>query len=121
MKDTDPKLTDKQNEWVTQVVETCNSTKYRMINPGLCFTCHDCASQFGYDECTDEFEEAIENGTVCDEGGFSWQNCDVCGSSLGGDRYAAHGHDSEGSIIHYDICCDCLAYLANGDVPTLEE
>jgi len=26
-----------------------------------------------------------------DEGHFSWQHCDSCGSRLGGDRYPAHG------------------------------
>jgi hypothetical protein len=52
-----------------------------------------------------------------DEGGFSWQSCECCGSSLGGTRYAAHGRDSDGNILHFDVCSDCLEYIANGDEP----
>jgi len=43
-----------------------------------------------------------------DEGFFSWGPCDGCGSDLGGTRYAAHGRDSEGNIVHLDVCEDCL-------------
>jgi hypothetical protein len=53
---------------------------------------------------------------------FSWQRCDSCGSTLGGDRTPASfipfdfkaGDDT---IIDGDICIDCALFWANGDVP----
>jgi hypothetical protein len=60
------------------------------------------------DECLEEQD---------DEGFFSWSSCDCCGSSLGGTRYAAHGRDKDGNLVHLDVCSDCLMYLANGDEP----
>lgn len=74
------------------------------------------------DNVPDDVKEAIFNHkiseeTYLDEGGFSWQGCDVCGNQLGQDLYAAHAFDSEDSLIHYDICRNCLCYLANGDIP----
>lgn len=61
------------------------------------------------------------------EGAFSACSCDSCGSSLGGDRYAAHGFlipegedpndDELWALIHLEVCVDCLRYLACGDEP----
>jgi hypothetical protein len=69
----------------------------------------------------EELETALENGEVADEGSFSRQYCECCGSALGGNRYAAHGWldgitDIE-HLIHLEICQDCLMYLANGEEP----
>jgi hypothetical protein len=54
---------------------------------------------------------------VSDDLGFSHENCDCCGSPLGGDRHAASlinpGHDA----LPLSVCSDCLMYIANGDVP----
>ncbi len=73
----------------------------------------------GCSDCPDEQDEAVG-----DEGGFSWSGCDCCGSSLGGDRYAAHFIilNDKGSVVgqpihHMEVCVDCLCYLANGDEP----
>jgi len=107
--------TKRQQEWEDRVIEACNGTKDRRIDPGICGACESCQSAYGLGE--DELTEGVEDGTIPDEGGFSWQSCEVCGSSLGGDRYAAHGIAANGDILHYDICCDCLEYLANGDIP----
>ena len=107
--------TKKQTEWIDRITEEENQTKYRTISPGLCGGCPDCQSAYGLEE--EELTRAYENGEICDEGGFSWHDCELCGSPLGGDRYAAHGHDSNGEIMHYDICTDCLFYIANGDLP----
>ena len=55
-----------------------------------------------------------------DEGHFSWQPCDTCGSSLGGDRFAAHyvdPTDVERYPCHIEVCVDCLQYIANGEEP----
>jgi hypothetical protein len=96
-----------------------NCAGLELVSPGICSSCDECQSAFGMDE--EELAAAYSNGEVCDEGSFSKSSCDCCGSSLGGDRYAAHGIDKVGvpnaQIIHFDICSDCLFYIANGDVP----
>lgn len=89
-------------------------------------TCKGCA------ECGDVNPESG------DEGSFSWSGCETCGSSLGGDRYAAHGYvripqtvrryqspysDKPAqtyvrkvrTLVHFDVCADCLQYFANGE------
>ena len=54
--------------------------------------------------------------------GFSHECCDLCGS-LPGDRYAVTalpyvGPDVDlGNYYSLGVCGDCLAYIANGDVP----
>ena len=76
--------------------------------------CYTCQTIYGMDE--DELQAAIDNYDVFDEGGFSWQDCDVCGSRLGGDRYVMHGYYKD-DLIHLDVCTDCIMYHANGDLP----
>jgi len=53
------------------------------------------------------------------EPSFSWSVCDSCGSSLGGDRHAAHAISREGGldITHIEICVDCVVWHANGEEP----
>jgi hypothetical protein len=89
----------------------------RHMSTGLCSSCEDCQSAFGMSEA--EIQAGLEDGTLCDEGGFSWHDCDWCGTTLGGDRYAAHaiGDDPE-AILHFDVCSDCLMYDANGVLPS---
>jgi hypothetical protein len=41
-------------------------------------------------------------------GWFSCAPCNCCGSELGGARYAAHGRDKDGTLVHLDVCEDCL-------------
>ena len=50
-----------------------------------------------------------------DDGSFSWGSCDCCDSTLGGDRYIAHGI-IDGDLIHLNVCIDCLLYIANGEI-----
>lgn len=72
----------------------------------------------GYAEGCPDCPEEQDPEKNPDEGGFSRSDCDSCGSSLGGGRYAAHGFDDKtGELYHLDICVDCLAYHANGEVP----
>jgi hypothetical protein len=52
------------------------------VSTGACPGCDEC--ELG-EECTDRERE------LADEPHFSWRSCDVCNSSLGGDRHAAHG------------------------------
>lgn len=81
-----------------------------VVFPGICPTCDECQTQFGLSE--EEIKTMLEDGTLVDEGGFSYHNCDICHSSLGGDRYCAHEIAENGELIHLDICCDCLMELA---------
>jgi hypothetical protein len=73
----------------------------------------DCFSVGGCHEC--------EECSGSEEGHFSWSSCDSCGSSLGGDRFPAHGFVKLGSgkevLTHFDVCVDCLLFHANGDEP----
>ena len=92
------------------LIECCNGFKLRTISPGICSQCEQCQSDYGLDE--EELDSYCR--TVGDEGGFSWQDCEGCRSTLGGDRFAAHGIGDNGDICHLDVCYDCLQYLANG-------
>lgn len=54
---------------------------------------------------------------VYSEASFSWNGCDICGSSLGAELEVYH-YISDGEIRHdMGACPDCVAYLANGDIP----
>ena len=67
--------------------------------------------------CREAFREEWHAGRVVSEGGFSWSECDICGSRLGGDREVWH-YVADGEIVHADgACVDCVQYLANGTVP----
>jgi hypothetical protein len=69
------------------------------LSVGICEGCED-------EDCHSEDYEAS----------FSWAQCDTCGSTLGGDRYPAHGI-IDGNIYHFEVCVDCVMYMANGEVP----
>jgi len=90
------------------------------ISPGVSPSCSQCQSDFNMPPR--QFFAKYEAGEITDEGGFSWCECDSCGSSLGGNRYAAHairniGKPGEIEICHISICEDCLLFHANGDEP----
>lgn len=92
------------------------------VSPGLaaiCWTCrraHDC-------ETVRQLADLILTGDAAagNERHFSPARCDACGTTLGGNRYAAHGFldtdPDRGKLLHLEICEDCLFYLANGDEP----
>ena len=92
-----------------------NTKGLASLSTGLVPCCAECCQSFGLEE--QAMKKRLETGEISDEGHFSWSSCDCCGSSLGGNRYAAHGFDKNGDIIHLDICEDCLCFLANGDLP----
>lgn len=82
------------------------------IMPGATHTCGGCNPE--------GLSEGDYDRESCDEGGFSWSRCDTCGSAFGGDRYPAHAfveNDPGKGLIHYDVCVDCLMFIANGDEP----
>ena len=77
--------------------------------------------------CTsEEFEHTGENCNQCEscacEAEFSWKSCSICKSTLGGSRHAVAvifpGTDRPAEF--YAACYDCLAYLANGQLPNDE-
>lgn len=92
------------------------------ISVGRLYSCDDPA-------CGGDLDDSLRNASTIldDEGSFSWSRCDGCGSTLGGNRYAAHGvitilmgagaDRPVETMIHMDVCVDCLAYIANGDEP----
>lgn len=66
----------------------------------------------GQIECSEHDRELAE------EASFSWRPCDSCGSSLGGNRYPAHGwmkrEGHEDLLLHLNVCTDCLYFLNYG-------
>ncbi len=88
---------------------------------GPAASCQECRDAYGIPDYADD-DMAQER--MLDEGSFSWSQCDSCGSTLGGDRYDAHGIavSSTGFVadyepLHLSICSDCLFFHANGDEP----
>lgn len=92
------------------------------INPGASRGCPDCFTNLTDDEL-DSLSD--EDAQAWEEGSFSWQECESCGSTLGGDRFPAHAlnqhifktGERSLTIHHVDICSDCLMFHANGDEP----
>ena len=70
------------------------------------------------DQNADGLHAVLACGEDC-EPSFSWYQCQLCDSGLGGDRHdaalIAPGTDAE--PIELSVCLDCLCYLANGDLP----
>jgi hypothetical protein len=138
-------LTPKQQEYIEAVER--NTAGLTAVSTGPCPGCKQCRDEYGItvpcecqnlpdcegepdpfcDDCDGhgdrqptmaEFSEQWSNGKIVEEGGFSWDGCDICGSSLGGTMEPWHGVDSSNKIIHGDCACvDCVVYLANGDIP----
>lgn len=88
----------------------------KAVENGLTGLEHVSVGYMSYEKCGD-CPIGGDESDCGDEGHFSWSACDCCGSSLGGTRYAAHGLDSEGNIVHLDVCVDCLQFIANGEEP----
>jgi len=83
------------------------------VSPGACPGCASC----GLEDVADTEDERYQ---LADGGSFfSSASCECCGSILGGDRHYAHGLIGD-EVVHFDICADCLFYLASGDLPELE-
>ena len=105
-----------QTEFIEAVDAECKD--YKSMSPGICSSCDECQSTYGMEH--DELEKVVSSGELPNDPSFSWSGCDCCVSPLGHDLYDAHALTHKGEIIHYDICGDCLCYLANGDLPTGE-
>lgn len=89
------------------------------VSVGLCPNCEICANDVGMS--LEEFNEALENDEIFDEGNFFWVPCETCDSRLAGMRYAAHGLTKNNDLLHLNVCEDCLQFIANGTEPDLIE
>lgn len=81
------------------------------LSTGICSGCEVCANDQDQTVKSEEFADKVSNGEICSEPSFSQQSCELCGSELGGDRYAAHGRDQADNIIHLEICVDCVQVI----------
>ena len=84
------------------------------VSSGACKECAQCCATYIWHGEPKGWEYEPEPG-------FSRGYCDVCGSSLAGDRYPVHGvlpgnkHDEE-RILHMEACDDCVHYLEYGQL-----
>jgi len=89
------------------------------VAPGLYGACETCQNAYGI--APQEFYNRVhetQDNIIQDEGSFSWHACELCGSHLGGDRFAAHATKQENGKwehTHLDVCSDCLMAMANGE------
>ena len=96
------------------------------VNPGSVACCPICLDEFGI-EVEDGFivkdnvpyfdQDAAQDIMYQEETSFSRQQCDTCGSQLGGDRSNGHGFDNNDEVVHLSMCVDCVMFFANGDEP----
>ena len=84
------------------------------LSPGTCSNCMECFD--GYVGGPADFVQDVEMNDYSADNEFSWSQCDICGSTLGGSRHAAHAFDN-GELVHLMVCVDCVMYMANGDKP----
>jgi ferredoxin len=86
-----------------------DTTPSSSVCPGVCPSCTTCACELGF-----------ESVAAYADPFFSWRPCDICGSSLGGNREVYHYLRGENRTIEHgaSMCTDCVVYLATGDEPT---
>jgi len=101
------------------------------ISTGLCPGCSECG--LGAKDCEDcDGTGETDEGHVCkvcqgvgtiaptidevpdEEPGFSWSSCEVCGSTLGGNRYTWHAQTKDGKLVHGECCEDCMMHMNYG-------
>lgn len=48
---------------------------------------------------------------------FSWESCECCGDTAGGNRYHANGYNPKDQEAYcYEVCSDCIYYAAYGQL-----
>ena len=76
--------------------------------------------------CPDHDPDDDDSRQAAEDPSFRRGPCDSCGTSLGGDYFAAHsvensilaaGLKPRKVVLHWDICADCVQYWANGEEP----
>ena len=73
------------------------------VSTGASPGCAEC----GLEDCDEMEGDAYE---CAGEPSFSWSPCEVCDSTLGGDRHPWHAM-SDGQLVHGTCCTNCLMYL----------
>lgn len=98
---------------MTSNERTVHADKYlkgiEFLSTGACKGCNECHLP------NDATDEEID---VVSEPHFSWRQCEVCGSTLGGDRHPSHGVATLAGvkqILHFSVCVDCVMSIANGE------
>lgn len=86
-----------------------NKTQGNITVCGIHAACSRCQSD--YDLSEQELYDGSADGSVFDEGSFSWSTCELCKDQLGGTRYSAHELIND-EWEHLEICGDCLIALA---------
>lgn len=88
------------------------------LSTGLINDCSECCDIFGIDHNNiaevQNFKQDIETEAILDEGSISRSACDLCGTTLQGQRFIAHGRDENEDIVHLDICVDCVDKVNKG-------
>lgn len=92
----------KQIKWMQRVDEYINALQFFSV--GATTECPKCLVD-------------SENGEPVDEGHFTWNGCECCGTHLGTTVYPAHWVNDDGEIEHDEVCADCMLYVANGEPP----
>lgn len=88
-----------------------NLSGLKFFSVGACPGCDECGLPDVDSMDSAEYESADQG----DE--FSTVSCDSCGSDLAGSRHPAHGFTADDTLIHLDVCVDCLMFHANGELP----
>jgi hypothetical protein len=73
-----------------------------------------------FTEAVDKGFAGLQRGTasvVSKESHFSWSPCELCGSTLGGDREDVDVLTFSNTTVTLAVCVDCVMYVANGDEP----
>lgn len=108
-------ITKRQYEFEDNIKRQSESYSKGVFS-GFSIRCGECL--YAYDICCKhKAEYMMENNQIIEEPNFSWSPCDLCQTSLGGDRHIAHGLDENYDEIHLEICTDCLMYISNGELP----
>lgn len=111
----------------TEAVER-NLKGVHFFSVGACPGCEECGLEAPGADGDQWFGQEHERRRAAVEEGFfvNSASCDSCGSTLGGQRYPAHGVIAETmweaqkpgrEITHFDVCVDCVLYHANGEEP----
>lgn len=77
------------------------------LSSGACPGCHDCGLEEHPDMDCGEYDLAGKPS-------FSWQPCDICNRSLGGDRHPSHYVDENDTVVHLSVCTDCVLFINYG-------
>jgi len=110
-------LTQEQKAFASAVEK--NLEELKGVSVGFTPSCAQCSDNKGFC-CVYHAKASYEAGEVNDEGSFSRSSCEGCGSTFGGDRFAAHGWatvNGKDTLLHFEVCVDCLQYIANSEFP----